>query len=308
MKQPTVYALTAVHNYLNLTKKFIKCLIDQDYKKTVIVIVDDGSDDGTSEFISSHYKKILLIHGDGNLWWTGSLNKGINLILEKAKKDDYILTINNDCTFKKNYISQLMSSSREFKESIIGSCILDNKTEKIWDAGITMKWNYLSFYLDKNKMRSDIINKQKFSVNFDTLPSKGTLFPVKLISDIGNFDQKNFPHYLSDYEFFYRAKKSGYCLVVNYNAKVFNDVTRTGMGGETITKLSFKEYLNLMFSTKSKLNVIDQYNFVRLHSPLKYKPLNYLMICAKMVHYLFHVYPFSLILVSVLKIKKIVKK
>lgn len=305
MNKPKVYVLTAVHNHLDFTKKFLKSLDKQDHRNINITIVDDGSSDGTYEFIKKNYSKVRLIKGDGNLWWTGSLYKGIRDIVKRSSKNDYILTINNDCTFDKDYISSLVRTSLKVENSVVGSCVVDQNTGKVWDAGVYVKWNPLTFYSNLKRADKELNNKNvTFRSGFDTLSSKGTLFPVSLIDKVGNFDRKNLPHYMSDYEFFYRANKNSYSLVVDYEARVFNDVARTGTGGEKIKKLSFKEYWNLMFSIKSKLNVRDQYNFVRLHSPLKYKPLNYLLISAKMVHYLLHVYPFTFIPKIIFFLKK----
>ncbi|WKZ25980.1 MAG: glycosyltransferase family 2 protein [bacterium] len=303
MNNPRVFMLTAVHNQIEYTKKFLKSLDKQDYHNIDVTIVDDGSNDGTYEFIKKNYPKVRLIKGDGNLWWTGSLYRGIRDIVNRSSENDYILTINNDCTFNRKYVSSLVKVAKNDLKFIVGSCVLDNNTKKVWDAGVNIKWNYLSFSSDYKRNKYDIKHNMLCSKIFDTLSSKGTLFPISLIRKIGNFDKKNFPHYLSDYDYFYVAKKSGYIPVVSYKSLVMNKIERTGMGDSIKQNMSFREYYNLLFSRKSKVNIVDHFKFVKKHCPTNYLALNYLVVVGKAFHYLLNVYPFVLIpkLVKVLK-------
>lgn len=303
MKKPKIFVLTAVHNHIENTKSFLKSLDGQDYEEVSVIIIDDGSSDGTYEYIKNNYPKVKIIKGDGNLWWTGSLCTGIEEILKRSLKSDYILTINNDCTFNNDYLSSLINVAKIHPKFIVGSCVLSKKNQSVWDAGVYINWNPLNFYSDINVNKRDIENNVLYSSAFDTLSSKGTLFPVGLISKIGNFDSKSFPHYLSDYDYFYTAKKNGYLPVVSYKSLVFNTIERTGIGDTIKNNLTLKEYFDLLFSRKSKVNIVDHFKFVKKHSPAKYIVVNYLRVIAKAVHYLLGVYPFSLLPIFIKKIK-----
>lgn len=295
MNKPIVHILTAVHNDWQKTEQFLKCVKKQNYKNINTWVVDDGSADLTSEKIKKNFKFVKIIKGDGNLWWTGSLYKGVSKILKIANDDDLILTINNDCKFDKNYLSNLVDCLVKNGNSVVGSCVLDENTKKIWDAGVYIKWNPLNFY--------SIFKKDQN--NFDTLSSKGTLFPISLVKKIGNFDKHNFPHYLSDYDYFYTARKSGYNLFVSYEAKVLNNTKRTGNEGKIEKQISYLELYNLLFDRKSKVNIVDHFRFIRKHCPLKYKPFNYFVLILKIGHYLSHVFPFYLLILLFNGMKKV---
>ena len=46
-----IYVITAVHNRIRITEEFINQLLMQTYKEISLILVDDGSTDGTSEMV-----------------------------------------------------------------------------------------------------------------------------------------------------------------------------------------------------------------------------------------------------------------
>lgn len=286
----TVFVVSALHNGLEYTKSFVKCLVNQDFANLEIILVDDGSTDGTYEFLRKNYSRIKILNGDGNLWWTGSLHLGVTEVVKQAKNGDFLLTVNNDCVFNKDYVSKLVESSNKNDRAIVGSSIIDKKSNKLVETGVEIDWSKGQF-----KSIKPSGSKKRVVTGMDTLPTKGTLFPIEVFRTIGNFNKSAFPHYLSDYEFVCRAVKSGFCLVVDRRAKLFNFIGRTGIGQEVPPKLSVKEYIELMFSRKSRLNLVDHWRFVTLVCPREYKVFNYMLIFAKAGHYLMSVGPLFLI-------------
>src|SRR5690242_10015115 len=94
--QPTIYVVVPVHNRAALTERFLECLAAQTFREFVVIVVDDGSTDGTSQLIRDKFPQVLLIQGDGNLWWTGAINRGIRQALLDACANDAVLIINDD--------------------------------------------------------------------------------------------------------------------------------------------------------------------------------------------------------------------
>ncbi len=74
-----------VHNRKKLTRECLASLQNQDTKHFTVIVVDDGSTDGTSEMIRAEFPDTILLQGDGGLWWVGSINKGIRYALIRSQ-------------------------------------------------------------------------------------------------------------------------------------------------------------------------------------------------------------------------------
>ena len=87
-----------VFNRLEQTKTALKCiqnqLIDEELRT---IVIDDGSTDGTSEYLQQN-PSLNVLQGDGSLWWGGSIELGLQYVLREASPDDWILLLNNDTT------------------------------------------------------------------------------------------------------------------------------------------------------------------------------------------------------------------
>lgn len=279
-KQTKVFILTAIHDNLDSTKRLLKSIRGQSYDNFEIVLVDDGSTDGTSAFIKNHFPDINLYVGNGKLWWTKSLNIGLKIILDKAKKYDFIWIINNDCFFDSKVLENLVSYSKNIKQkNIVGSVVIDSKTKKVWDTGVQIDWRNCEF-----KSISDIEKCDDGEI--DALSTKGTLYPVQVFKEIGNFDAKHFPQYFSDYEFSIRAKRNGYKLCVCPTSRIYNFTSNTGIGDKINKKTKISDIFNLLFSKKSKVNIKVVINIIRYVCPKEYRIRNYYLLIKKTFKYI----------------------
>lgn len=60
-----IYILLPVHNRCELTRHFIECLKSQTYQNFHLVLIDDGSTDGTSEMVLSNLDTVTVVRGNG---------------------------------------------------------------------------------------------------------------------------------------------------------------------------------------------------------------------------------------------------
>ena len=151
-----------------------------------IVIVDDGSKDGTSDWIKSQsFPNVYLVRGDGNLWWSGGVNVGVKYALQNLHAD-YILLWNNDVTAHESYFTELFKllNSEQSYRTIYGSKIYtDSELKTIWSmGGIFNPYSGKKYMLGMFAKDSDEFCKP---VSVDWLPGMGTVVPVSVIEKTG---------------------------------------------------------------------------------------------------------------------------
>ena len=198
--------LLACHNRRNTTATCLKSLIDQKLPPNVklrIILVDDGSNDGTSEMVTDMFPDVFLVRGNGNLYWTGGMSLAMNVAGDQA---DYFLLLNDDTHLYPDAITNLIQSSNNLTGQGIKTPIIIGATESPDGSGLSYgglhcnsKFN--SLYLEK-------VIPQKSPVLCDTFNGNCVLFPVAAKILIGGLDQ-NFTHSMGDIDLGLRAKKYG---------------------------------------------------------------------------------------------------
>ena len=292
---PKVFVVMPVFNRLKFTKKCLSSLINQNYKNIEIIVIDDGSTDGTSEFIKKNYPKVKIITGNGNWWWTRSMYEGVLLAMQSAKSSDFILEMNNDCYFDKNYITQLLKTAKKYSKSIIGStCVLSDNPQKVVEIGIRIDWPTGLVYAVAKSISDKLSYYKNMEViaNIDALPGKGTLIPISVFKKVGNFNYKQLPHYIADYEFTIRAKNSGFNLIVDTKAIVKHYWNATGISSKDNNNKSYKQAWSLLLGRKSMNNIVDWVVFVLLCCPRKYLIRNLYFSLFKILKAIFSIWPF----------------
>ena len=79
-----VHVLIPAHNNKREVLTLLQCLHCQRGQELTVVLVDDGSVDGTCEMVRRRFPSVTVLHGDGNLWWTGANVLGVSHIMDSA--------------------------------------------------------------------------------------------------------------------------------------------------------------------------------------------------------------------------------
>ncbi len=258
--------LIPVYNQLEFTKKSLLSIKDQISEitsgcKYEIIVTDDGSSDGTSEWISNNHPDVHIVQGDGNLWWSGGVNVGAEYAIRKCKAN-YLLLWNNDIISAPDYFTELTKLvTQEDKTTVIGSKVLfSDKPDTIISygcffnpkTGIKCPYGY-------EKQDSEEFNKV---IECDWLFGMGTLVPSVIAEELNFWDAKNFPQYHGDSDFTFRAKKAGYKVKVVPQLKIWNNTENTGNNFPKTLKAAY----NSLTSIRSDYNLKVEFKFHRLHS------------------------------------------
>ena len=197
-------------NKLSLLKECVKYLDCQNYDDFDVVIVDNGSTDGSTEYIAKliddneRYHRILFSE---NMGFAYAVNKGIQYSIDNGY--DYSLLLNNDAYIKSDFIENIVNAIESRRKAFaISSLMLSYKEpdtiDSFGDYYTVLGWPYQGeVALNKNTITDD---KEVFSAC-----GGASLYDNKILKKIGLFDEKFFA-YLEDIDISYRAKLNGYSI------------------------------------------------------------------------------------------------
>ena len=260
-KYPCIFICIPVHNRIEYSLKCIESIKAQQYTNYKIIICDDGSSDNTSKIISENHSDVVIIKGAGNLWWTGGTNECVKLALEYADDEDYVYTLNNDTELLSDTLTKLIEISSQNKGSIIGTLNLFYDNPNLIENS-AFKRNVLFGYSRLHKFGQFNNEIDKLRV-VDALSGKGVLIPIKTFKEIGLYNSKMLPHYHADFEFTYRAKKTGHPLYLSTSARLLSHQYLSGTGSVT-SKVNFKEFILSFNNIKSTHHLPSLINFHKL--------------------------------------------
>lgn len=154
--------ITVTYNGLKYLKEFLDSTLTLNYPsdKYEVVVVDNGSKDGSIEFVRKNYPSVKLIDVGENL----GFGKGNNLGMKKSRGDLYYL-VNNDTSLEKDCLKNINSCfnlwSKKMKIGAIASkLILYDKylpltIEEAFSAGIKVENNGSTYHKESYKLTYD---------------------------------------------------------------------------------------------------------------------------------------------------------
>src|SRR5688500_14585228 len=108
-----VAVVVPVHNRLSYTKRLLSELRCSEYEEALVVVVDDGSTDGTGEYLRRHEPDAVVLRGPGDLWWSGAANVGCRFSVTRGAR--VLILFNNDnLRISRNCISELVRCVEAF--------------------------------------------------------------------------------------------------------------------------------------------------------------------------------------------------
>lgn len=263
LAQPQIYILMPVYNRKQITGKCLAQLKLQRYSNFKIILIDDGSTDGTADLVRLEFPESVVIRGNGNLWWGGSLHRGYEWLRdhENLNDADIVMTLNDDTYFESDYLEKAVEFLQKNQKIALGSTCFSQQTKNILDAGVFVDWSRYSFLVSHTGENINCLSTRGLFLRWGDFRSLRGFYPTLL------------PHYGSDYEFTIRAARKGLRLVVDPQVKLWVDEDATGLHGD-VKRLNFKKMIKGYFSKRAVLNPIYLSSFILLSCPWIWIPRN----------------------------------
>lgn len=253
------------YNGKEYNEECINSILDSSYKNIEIIVVDNGSKDGSVEILKEVFKeKIELILTGKNLGFSGANNIGI----EKALNDgcDYIVLLNNDTIIDRNLIGNMLIASIEEHNSVISPKIYyyDNK-KIIWSAGADIRWKKgVTDQRGINKIEDGSFNKRE-EVEFGT--GCCLLIPSNIVKKVGMLSEEYFLYY-EDTDYCMKIKEGGYKIVYEPTGVLYHKVSASTGGELSVGYIYYNTRNRLIFNNKynkvSKIIYMTYFYFTRI--------------------------------------------
>lgn len=217
----TVATIVPNWNGKNVIDKCLSSLLEQSYPTTVVV-VDNGSVDGSAQHIKNNYPRVVVIEHKVNKGFAGGVNAGIRWAMNGDF--DYVALFNNDAVAHKNWLKHQMATAT--KSSIIGVCtpkMLLNDKVRIDGTGD----NYTSWGLAYPRGRQEL-DAGQYDNKLEVFGASGgaSLYRIKMLEEIGLFDEDFFAYY-EDVDLSFRAQLAGWKVAYVPSAEAYHQVGAT---------------------------------------------------------------------------------
>ncbi|HEV2765502.1 MAG TPA: glycosyltransferase family 2 protein [Pyrinomonadaceae bacterium] len=245
----------------------LQCLMRSEYQDFEVVLVEDGCTDGTPENCRREFPSVRLLHGDGNLWWSGAINMGVEYALKNGA--DVVVWLNDDNRVEPSTLGALVESfRRQGGRSIVCARVRATDTGAEW-TGAPPPW-HPEFGAWQPPSLEDAPEVQVYHPP----GGQGVLIPAECFREVGVIDARAFPHYWADHDFHYRAMKAGFRYFISTRA-VVNNVAPPEP--EEIT--SAREAFDFLFGRRSPMNVATVRRLLKRHlPPREYRAIFYPML------------------------------
>jgi glycosyltransferase involved in cell wall biosynthesis len=199
------HIIIPVHNRRELTLACVGTLSQfSDIQRFSIILINDGSTDGTAEAIRDLYPNVTVLDGNGTLWWTGAIALGMEYAYTQGA--EYIIWLNDDCELLPNTLPALVQFCQEHPGAIAGAQgFVTNQPDRLAFGGKRKTWQgYRYIQAELNQISP-----------CDLLSGNIVCLPRVVIKKIGYPDIKRTPHYGGDSLYLLRAKKAGFEIFVD---------------------------------------------------------------------------------------------
>lgn len=239
-----IAALVPTHNRWGEASSCLRSLLEGQLVPE-IVLVDDGSTDGTSEACGREFPAVRILRGDGQLWWSGAINLG----LDEARRrgTNAVLWLNDDNRVEPDTLSLMARALRELgDDAVVCATVRSTGDEPAW-VGQPPVWHPdFRTWLPPREL------PELFPLDHPP-GGRGVLFPKRCFEEVGGIDQRAFPHYWADHDFHYRAMKAGFRYYLVRDAVVWTRPNEERRG--TAERFTLRWAAWFLFERTSPMNL-----------------------------------------------------
>ena len=203
-----------------------------EWEPLTVIVVDNGSTDGTADAVRTRFPTAVLIVNSENVGGAEGMSIGIRHAL--ARDADYVLLLDNDTEVDAGFVAPLVEEAEQRPDAgALCSLIYHaDQPDVIWYAGA--RYNPRLPYNGKHVGQGERdLGQYRETRVVDYATACSVLIPCSVFARVGLFDSTLFV-YCDDLEWSFRARRAGYRLYVVPRSKVWHKVSAV-MGAYSAT-------------------------------------------------------------------------
>jgi GT2 family glycosyltransferase len=201
----------------------LEALERQSYSCFEVILVDNGSSDGSVELTRHSYPKVKIVELGQNLGLTGAINRGV-----AQASGEIVVALNNDTEVAPGWAQALVDALQAYPDAgiVASKMLLFNQRDKLHSAGD-------GFGTDGIPINRGVWQQDTGQYDSDCYIFGGcggaVAYRRDMLADIGLFDEELFM-YLEDVDLNWRAQLAGYRAVFAPRAVVYHHLSASGGG------------------------------------------------------------------------------
>lgn len=220
-----VIVLILSYNGKQLLEDSILSYLFNDYPNFKVIVIDNGSTDGTKQWVEQHYQEVFVLRTEKNLGYSGGLNFGLDYAFNNQKAE-YVLITNNDVKADSKVITELVRVVETDEK--IGFV-----TGKVYYFAQPLVLQTVGKYEDPIRWNGEHIgNRESDKGQYDQVSERifaddiFTLVRRQMYLETGGYDT-NFRFQAEEYDWQARAKNLGYKIFYTPYAKIWHKDSMT---------------------------------------------------------------------------------
>lgn len=259
-QKPSISASVIIPNWngKHLLKVCLNSLKNQSLKNFEVIIVDNGSIDGSVEYIRKYYPKFRVIPLKKNVGFAPAVNLGI-----KTSRSKNVVLINNDTKVDKDCLKKLVESAKKHKEvgMIAAKMLQFNNPNLIDSAGDYIDAVGHANNIGRGEKDGGKYNKSGFVF---LVTGGGSLIKKEVFEKIGYLDDNYFA-YMEDVDFGLRAQMVGFKAWYEPKAVIYHVHKATSSRNKAFTEyLQFRNMTMTIIKDFPKELFFKDFNWLKI--------------------------------------------
>ena len=185
-----------------------------------VILVDNGSTDGTPQAVAGCFPRVTIIANDRNLGFAGGMNVGLRAAL--ASSAEYVLLLNNDTVVASDLLGVLLAAAAEDERIglVAPKIYYAEPSDVIWYAGaMRRRWLPGIAFLGYGRRDAPRYDRRR---DVDYATGCGLLARAATLRRVGLFDESTFFMYHEDLDLSERVRRAGYRIVYAPRARMWH--------------------------------------------------------------------------------------